>query len=640
MANWLGEDPPPVWVDPHHRTMYRESSSQFPPYPTRNFPPSDQINNVTPPNVFTGMSHEAQIRHDKIQSLLNKTLGPEQIANRPGGGGAKLTYLEGWKAINLANEVFGYNGWFTDIKYLEADFIDYDPDTKRYSMGVTAIVRVRLQDGASHEDVGYGKLENTKSKADGLDKCKKEAVTDGLKRALRHFGKLLGNCLYDKHYLEGLARMKAPKPKFDFASVYKPDEDNVPFSHKPQSAYPAALPQQATSASTSMLPPAPPLKIDAVQAHGHPPKHPPSMVGEGEGGGAGLARAQTTGAAAGGGGRPAATNANANLRKSTTSTTPMSSRPAPRRSATISISKPNPLERTGAASALEFALNSDDESVLARMELPVGTGVGHGGEEANGNRSGRICFEGDDSGFAEECEGLKDENAPPPPAFNPPHRPLNKSSSFPSPISDIQSGHTRTSAQQQAEANKAAAMAKLQMREKAKLAAANGRAGGGGGGEQGSGVRGGMEMGLGGGEKTSHAPPNSPLQSNAAPRPGLRPAQPPSRSSSLNNLPPPAAAAAPPGPVRQAGALPTLNVGAGIIHAQVHGEGAIQQEAGGGFVSARGVKRAVGDGYDPSPPRPAGHPPGRAQTFSGSGVRQPFGELEVADGGAVKRPRA
>lgn len=40
---------------------------------------------------------------------------------------------------------------------------------------------------------------------------KKEAVTDGLKRALRHFGKLLGNCLYDRHYLESIKNMKAPK---------------------------------------------------------------------------------------------------------------------------------------------------------------------------------------------------------------------------------------------------------------------------------------------------------------------------------------------------------------------------------------------------------------------------------------------
>ncbi|KPV75580.1 uncharacterized protein RHOBADRAFT_14536 [Rhodotorula graminis WP1] len=157
------------------------------------------------------MSQHTQDRTAKLQSLLQKTLGPDQVANRPGGGGTKLSYLEGWRAINLANEIFGYNGWYTDIKYLEADFIDWSPESQRWSIGVTAIVRVRLQDGASHEDVGYGKLENSKSKADALDKCKKEAVTDALKRALRHFGKLLGNCLYDKNYLEGLSKMKASK---------------------------------------------------------------------------------------------------------------------------------------------------------------------------------------------------------------------------------------------------------------------------------------------------------------------------------------------------------------------------------------------------------------------------------------------
>jgi len=33
-----------------------------------------------------------------------------------------------------------------------------------------------------------------------LIQCKKEAVTDALKRTLRNFGNLLGNCLYDKEY--------------------------------------------------------------------------------------------------------------------------------------------------------------------------------------------------------------------------------------------------------------------------------------------------------------------------------------------------------------------------------------------------------------------------------------------------------
>lgn len=83
-----------------------------------------------------------------------------------------------------------WTGWYTEVKHLEVDFvrsaftlpwrrpkspflnvqIDYNEESMRYNIGVSAIVRVWLRDGASHEDVGYGKLENSKSKADGLDK--------------------------------------------------------------------------------------------------------------------------------------------------------------------------------------------------------------------------------------------------------------------------------------------------------------------------------------------------------------------------------------------------------------------------------------------------------------------------------------
>lgn len=41
------------------------------------------------------------------------------------------------------------------------------------------------QDGCFHEDVGYGVSEGLKSKAMSLEKARKEAVTDGLKRSLR-----------------------------------------------------------------------------------------------------------------------------------------------------------------------------------------------------------------------------------------------------------------------------------------------------------------------------------------------------------------------------------------------------------------------------------------------------------------------
>lgn len=64
------------------------------------------------------------------------------------------------------------------------DFIDQIGE--KFYVGVSTFVRVQLKDGTFHEDVGYGVSEGMKSKALSIEKARKEAVTDGLKRALRY----------------------------------------------------------------------------------------------------------------------------------------------------------------------------------------------------------------------------------------------------------------------------------------------------------------------------------------------------------------------------------------------------------------------------------------------------------------------
>lgn len=91
---------------------------------------------------------------------------------------------------------------------------------RRFNVGVSSIVRVTLRDGTYHEDCGYGNVENMKSKAQAIEKAKKEAVTDANKRALRTFGRLLGNCLYDKKFTETAMKIKVDPPKYD-ASEFK-----------------------------------------------------------------------------------------------------------------------------------------------------------------------------------------------------------------------------------------------------------------------------------------------------------------------------------------------------------------------------------------------------------------------------------
>lgn len=172
-----------------------------------------------------------------MQARLNQRLGPEYISQRPGGGGmARLHYLEGWKAIDLANDVFGFNGWSTDIRQLTTDFMDVSPDGHRVNCGVTAIVRVFLRDGTYHDDAGFGHCENAKGKAAALEKAKKEAVTDAMKRALRTFGRLVGNCLYDKKYVATVSKMTPKEETFNPADMHRRQDYAAP---PPAAARPA-----------------------------------------------------------------------------------------------------------------------------------------------------------------------------------------------------------------------------------------------------------------------------------------------------------------------------------------------------------------------------------------------------------------
>ncbi|KKA29398.1 hypothetical protein TD95_003850 [Thielaviopsis punctulata] len=161
-----------------------------------------------------------------LQYRLDKQLGPEYISNRQGPGGSRVHYLAADKVINLANEVFGFNGWSSSIQNIQVDFVDENPQTGRVSLGLSVIVRVTLRDGSYHEDLGYGNVDNAKGKAAAFEKAKKEGTTDGLKRALRNFGNVLGNCIYDKDYLSKVTRVKTQPSRFDEANLYRFNDKN------------------------------------------------------------------------------------------------------------------------------------------------------------------------------------------------------------------------------------------------------------------------------------------------------------------------------------------------------------------------------------------------------------------------------
>ncbi len=178
-------------------------------------PPSEQY--VGKVDSFTASEIAA------LQVNLDKQLGPEYISNRPQGGG-QVSYLEAGKAFNIANEVFGFHRWSTQIIRDNVDFVDHNKESGRYNVGITVHVRITLQNGVFREDYGYGSIDNCQSKAKAFEKAKKEGVSDAMKRALRQFGNVLGNCLYDKQYLQQVHRVKKENSSFNADRLYRGPE--------------------------------------------------------------------------------------------------------------------------------------------------------------------------------------------------------------------------------------------------------------------------------------------------------------------------------------------------------------------------------------------------------------------------------
>jgi len=60
---------------------------------------------------------------EAIQRCLNLHLGPEYISYRPAPTGGKVAYIEGWRALDLANETFGFSGWSSSVQDMSVDFV-------------------------------------------------------------------------------------------------------------------------------------------------------------------------------------------------------------------------------------------------------------------------------------------------------------------------------------------------------------------------------------------------------------------------------------------------------------------------------------------------------------------------------------
>eukprot|EP00965_Chrysotila_dentata_P031506 1050581-Pleurochrysis_carterae.AAC.1 len=51
----------------------------------------------------------------EVQRLLQTNLEAHEIMHREGGGAGKVPYMEGWRVIDKAQRIFGFDGWSSKI---------------------------------------------------------------------------------------------------------------------------------------------------------------------------------------------------------------------------------------------------------------------------------------------------------------------------------------------------------------------------------------------------------------------------------------------------------------------------------------------------------------------------------------------
>lgn len=93
------------------------------------------------------------------------------------------------RLLEMANGVFGFDGWSSELReFTVTDYtLDLDNDRERHCLQINSTVRVTLKDGTYHEAIGKGRADNLPTKSMAYMKAKKSAVTEATKIAIHGF---------------------------------------------------------------------------------------------------------------------------------------------------------------------------------------------------------------------------------------------------------------------------------------------------------------------------------------------------------------------------------------------------------------------------------------------------------------------
>ena len=129
----------------------------------------------------------------KQLEILLKGINGDRIAQRKGGGGRSLSYLEAWDVKAHMNRIFGFLNWSADVNTAELAYEDNSDG--RWNVAYKVILTLRVN-GASYTEAAVGSA-TLPSRGEAHDMAVKTAESDAFKRAAINLGDQFGLSLYN-----------------------------------------------------------------------------------------------------------------------------------------------------------------------------------------------------------------------------------------------------------------------------------------------------------------------------------------------------------------------------------------------------------------------------------------------------------
>ena len=155
--------------------------------------------------------------------LATKPLRSE-IHSRKGHGNSKVSYLSTDCVSRTLNDIFGFDGWTSEVLQVTRTLMQQNSKGQWLVIYDAKVRCTHKASGAFKEDIGVADSIHGQIQC-AISNAIKAAVSDGLKRAARHFGDKLGNVLYNDKFKAA----NAPLTLKDALNQYDIERANTKF---------------------------------------------------------------------------------------------------------------------------------------------------------------------------------------------------------------------------------------------------------------------------------------------------------------------------------------------------------------------------------------------------------------------------